>query len=184
MFSNPGLTNTEVLIRCAQLWAAVKVHTAQHFSDNDHHQDEGNNPARKTPKSAGNPAWNSEIYSRQHTFRVLGRGQSPFLKCFTGSNSRSKNISISSGWVPARNLRTMAMRVPEADFPWVLLPVLFFIRPYKTLKVKKHYFVCTLNWKHNTSWFVFLEGEEKKLKRFKWIYYKTRKSETEIRYLT
>lgn len=65
---------------------------------------------------------------------VRGSEQLPFLKCFTGSDSRSKKNWISSGWVPARKRRTMAMRVPEADFPWVLLPVLFFIRPYKILK--------------------------------------------------
>lgn len=95
------------------------------------------NSIRKIPEWVTSPE-TLEVYSRQHTFRESGGWQLPFLKCFTGSNSRSKNIWISSGWDPARNLITMAMRVPEADFPWVLLPVLFFIRPYKILKCQKN----------------------------------------------
>lgn len=59
----------------------------------------------------------------------------PLLKRFTGSKSRSRNIFISSGSEPARNLRTIAIRVPAADFPCVLLPVLFLIRPYKILSI-------------------------------------------------
>lgn len=53
----------------------------------------------------------------------------PLLNCFTASKSRSKNIRISSGREPARNRRTIDMRVPAEDLPCVLLPVLFLILP-------------------------------------------------------
>mgnify|MGYP001852988542 CR=1 FL=1 len=53
----------------------------------------------------------------------------PWLNCFTASKSRSKNIRISSGSEPARNRRTMDMRVAAADLPCVLFPVLFLILP-------------------------------------------------------
>lgn len=92
---------------------------------------------------------NSTSSPQRRVFGEGGSGDLPFLKCFTGSDSRSKNNWISSGWVPARNRKTMAMRVPEADLPWVLLPVLFFIRPYKILKSQKS--IILTHVRHMTS---------------------------------
>lgn len=69
------------------------------------------------------------LYRSGNTTPPVSVAYLPLLNCCTASKSRSKNIRISSGSEPARNRRTIAMRVLAADLPCVLLPVLFLILP-------------------------------------------------------